>query len=121
MLAFTLTTSAMPAASSTTFGKKERALGHAAKTGNSKRLKRLIAQKAPINAYDNLGRTALHHAADCGHIEIVKLLIKAKADVDARDNYGLAPINLAAFHRHKAIVKLLKTAMSQSISYNLTD
>ncbi|MBX9830390.1 ankyrin repeat domain-containing protein [Candidatus Babeliales bacterium] len=120
MIACALTTSVMPAASNQSFGKKEKALCAAAKTGDSKHLQKLITKKAHINARDETGRTALHHAADCGHIEIVRLLITAKANVYALDKYHLTPLNLAAFHRHKAIVELLEVAALSQYAANPT-
>src|SRR5665647_450312 len=80
----------------------------AAKSGDAKRVKVLIAEDpACINVRDEDGNGPLHLAAianyhpNPGHFEVVKRLIRAGADVNepgSEDNIGQAPpIILAAF------------------------
>ena len=61
------------------------ALHFAAGRGDLGRVKELLADGNPINAFDDLGWTALHHAARKSHLAVVCYLIAAGADVNARD------------------------------------
>jgi ankyrin repeat protein len=61
------------------------ALHFAAGHGDLGRVKRLLAEGHPINAFDDLSWTPLHHAADRHHLDVVRHLIASGADVNARD------------------------------------
>ena len=55
------------------------ALHQAAYNGHIEVVKILIAEKANIDAKDNIGKTPLHYADDSGHAAIVEILINAGA------------------------------------------
>ncbi len=56
----------------------------AAQTGDMALVEKCIAQKYPLNRFDEpLGWTPLHYAADNGHLEIVDRLLAAGANVNA--------------------------------------
>ncbi|WP_300747663.1 ankyrin repeat domain-containing protein, partial [uncultured Brachyspira sp.] len=57
----------------------------AAKNGDIKKVKELLALGADINIQNNGGDTALIWSAYYGHTETVKELIKAGADINIQD------------------------------------
>jgi ankyrin repeat protein len=61
------------------------ALHFAAGRGDLSRVRRLLAEGHPINAFDDLSWTPLHHAARREHLDVVRHLIAAGADVNACD------------------------------------
>ncbi len=60
----------------------------AAEAGDEARVKRLIAQGAPVNLMDAKGRTALMAAASRSHVGVARALIDAGADVNQKDASG---------------------------------
>ena len=62
---------------------KREALHIAAGNGDLDRVKELLAEGYPINAFDDLSWTPLHHAARGKHLAVVRHLIAAGADVNA--------------------------------------
>jgi ankyrin repeat protein len=69
------------------FGQKleREALHFAAGDGDLDRVKELLAEGYPINAFDDLSWTPLHHAARKEHLAVVRYLIAAGADVNAHE------------------------------------
>jgi ankyrin repeat protein len=59
------------------------ALCFAAGDGDLRRVKELLAEGYPVNAFDDLSWTPLHHAARKEHLDVVRHLIAAGADVNA--------------------------------------
>jgi ankyrin repeat protein len=60
-------------------------LHFAAQEGDLERVKALLAQGYPINAFDDLSWTPLHHAAKENHVHVVRYLIGAGVAVNARE------------------------------------
>jgi len=60
----------------------------ASQSGETDKVKRLLAEGADVNARDREEWTALIHASRNGHAGVVELLLDRGADVDARDNNG---------------------------------
>ena len=64
---------------------KREALHFAASKGDLPRVKELLAEGYPINAFDDLSWTPLHHAAGGEHLAVVRHLIAAGSDVNAHE------------------------------------
>lgn len=69
---------------------------HAVRSGETERLRHLIAEHDEVDSRSPAGRTALHAAAEEGDRLAAEVLIQAGADVNARTNNGLTPLHLAA-------------------------
>jgi ankyrin repeat protein len=61
----------------------------------------------PVDAEDNLRRTALYRAAEAGSLDVVKSLLDKAADVNHADFLGISPLHVAAKQGHAAVAKLL--------------
>ena len=87
-------------------------LHFAAADGDMARVLALIAEGAPLDAFDDLGRTALHYAAERGHLDIMRALVDAGADVNAHDEsrIGDTPLRSVAGNCSYAVAKLLVDA-----------
>ena len=70
-------------------------LQYAARSGDLRITRILIAAGSRVNAKGAGGRTALHFAA--GQVGMMQLLIEKGADVNARDNDGIAPLDDAVW------------------------
>ncbi|TNF69350.1 MAG: hypothetical protein EP298_04215 [Gammaproteobacteria bacterium] len=79
----------------------------AAESGQTDKVKYLIANKADVDAEDNYAQTALHWACYNGHLEVVKILLACGADVNSVDINNNTPLHCAVINDHKEIVKLL--------------
>src|SRR5258708_2654207 len=96
------------------------ALIEAANTGNTDRVKALIAAGAYVNAKTTDGQTALMYA-DSVWVAAVKALIAAGADVNAKDNSGCSVLmrmvarpdilqDAEAIHRYEDTIEALIAA-----------
>jgi ankyrin repeat protein len=73
------------------------AMIHAAESGNTAAIARLLDLGFPVDARGDDGGTALHAAAYCGSVPAVRLLLARGAAVEARDNtWNSTPIEWAA-------------------------
>ena len=79
----------------------------AAKNGDIKNVRELLANGADVDAKDKDGETALHWAACSGKVDIATFLIENGADVDAKSNYGKTALHWAAFFGHVDVAKIL--------------
>ena len=70
----------------------------AARAGNIKLIRSLIASGVNPNARDEDGDSPLHLAAKHGHSNSVKILIEAGVDPNIRSKNGLAPLHFAVFN-----------------------
>ena len=68
------------------------ALCTAASTHDVDQLRRLIDNKADINAGDYDSRSALHIAAADGHAKVVEFLLEQKADPNKKDRWACTPL-----------------------------
>jgi ankyrin repeat protein len=82
---------------------------HAAATmsGNKDVVECLLANKADVNAKDNVGRTPLHVAAWRGAVDVAETLLAHGAEINAKDNKGQTPLHLAAEMDHEQVAELL--------------
>jgi hypothetical protein len=83
------------------------ALIEAARRGEMKQIRHLLATGADVNAQNKWGLTPLMAAAHGGHIEIGRLLMEKGADVNARQNGGWTALMCAAVRGQVDAVRLL--------------
>ncbi len=82
-------------------------LVEAAKHGDLKHARSLVAQKVNVNAPDVDGSTALHWAAHRGDVTLVDLLLQAGAKAATANAYGVTPLALAAESGEPGVVSRL--------------
>jgi len=82
----------------------------AVKQGNQAAVKKLVAQRADVNAAEADGMTALHWAVRAADVPTAQLLIRAGAKVNAANRYGVTPIILAAQNGDPVLVEALLKA-----------
>jgi ankyrin repeat protein len=70
-------------------------LHFAAQHGDLLRVKKLVSEGMPLNAFDEIGKTPLHYAVEREHFAVVKFLIEAGADVNAHDETTIGNTPLA--------------------------
>jgi uncharacterized protein len=78
--------------------------------GDSAAARRLLTQKADVNAPQADGATALHWAVYQDDLAIVDLLLKAGANVKVANGFGATPLSLAAESGNPAITRRLLDA-----------
>ena len=71
-------------------GRKDRALYKAAKSGDHKRLRKLIRAGADVNTNNKYGYPALIRAVQNGHDRCVEVLLRAGADVNTSHHLNTA-------------------------------
>jgi ankyrin repeat protein len=79
----------------------------AAKKGDLRVVKRLLASGVDANAGDANGYTPLQYAVGSGNVKLVRALLAAGADVNARAADGYTALHAAAVDREVNIVELL--------------
>ena len=82
-------------------------LHYAAAYGQMDVARRLISDKANVNARTDTGITPLHYAAAYGRRDIAELLIGDGADRNATDGNGDTPLHMASSGKHEDLVELL--------------
>lgn len=83
-------------------------LWEAARTGDAKSARELIAKGADVNAKFRYGQTPIFKAAERGNTEVVKVLLEKGADVNVRDTfYQATPLTWAVDKGHIEVVRAL--------------
>src|SRR6187399_353274 len=82
----------------------------AVQNGDVAALRRLLAQKADVNAPQADGATALHWAVYRDDLPAVDLLLKAGANPKAANSFGATPLSMAAETGAAAVVRRLLEA-----------
>ena len=82
----------------------------AVKSGDHAAMRRLLAQKADVNAAEADGTTALHWAVRADDRTAVTLLLKAGAKPGTPNRYGVSPMRLAAINGSVALLEALVEA-----------
>jgi len=82
----------------------------AAKSGDAKAVRTLLAGRVAASAVTAEGSTALHVAVQRDSLEIADLLITAGADVKAATRYNITPLSLACANGNAAMIERLLKA-----------
>jgi len=82
----------------------------AAKHGDVKAVRTLLAQHVPLNSAEPDGSTALHEAVRSDNPEIADELIAAGADVKAATRYNITPLSLACANGNATMIEHLLKA-----------
>jgi ankyrin repeat protein len=90
----------------------------AVKRGDQAGVRRLIQQKADVNAAEPDGTTPLHWAVRAGDRDMVSALLKAGARASSANRYGVTPIRLAAINGSVPLVDMLLEAGVSADSAN---
>jgi ankyrin repeat protein len=78
------------------FAGSARDLQLAARSGDLKEVRRLVASGVPVDSADAYGPTALSLAAGQGRLEVVRYLLEKGADPDARETFfGMSVLDVA--------------------------
>ena len=95
-------------------------ISSAAKAGDTKSIKKHLAEGADVNGRDPLDGTPLQWAAYQGHTNALKLLIEKGADVNATDLWGMSPLLWATFHgQYEAVELLIKNGADVNHEINI--
>lgn len=90
-----------------------------ARDGDVPGVKRLLSQKADVNAAGGDGMTALHWAASEQNLEIARLLVAAGADVNRETRLQhMTPLHLAAAAGNRELAELLIEAKADVNAVN---
>src|SRR4051794_2454243 len=82
-------------------------VAEAAMRGDQAALRRLLQQKADVNAAQVDGSTPLHWAVYHDDVASARLLIRAGARVDTQNREGITPIYMAAVYGSPAMIEAL--------------
>src|SRR5689334_13020253 len=88
----------------------ESALADAAESNQPILVRKLLEQKANVNAPQADGMTALHWAVYHDDHESTKLLLAAGGDAKAANRYGVTPLSIACTNGNATIVEQLLAA-----------
>src|SRR4029453_2594380 len=83
---------------------------NAARNADREAVRRLVQEKADVNAAEADGTTALHWASYRDDLESAELLIKAGANVNAANDLGATPLWTASLNGSPAMVRRLLQA-----------
>ncbi|HEV2601497.1 MAG TPA: ankyrin repeat domain-containing protein [Candidatus Babeliales bacterium] len=73
-----------------------------------KRIKKLLARGADLNAKNQQGITPLMEAAMIGRLDVAQFLVSAGADIDIKDKYGKTALEIAESIKSKEIATYLQ-------------
>jgi uncharacterized protein len=98
------------AATSAVFASGRADVADAMMHGDQAALRRLVQQKADVNAAQIDGATALHWAVYRDDVAAARLLLTAGATVDVQNREGITPIYMAAVYGHRAMIEMFLKA-----------
>ncbi|MEP6961630.1 MAG: ankyrin repeat domain-containing protein, partial [Acidobacteriota bacterium] len=115
MLGFVLPglTAPLPAAAADASGIVE-----AARTDNLPALRKLLKERADVNAPSNDGSSALLWAAYNSNAEMAKALLAAGATVDSANHYGVTPLLQASRNGEVEVMQVLLDAGAQATRWH---
>ncbi|KAF8245885.1 ankyrin, partial [Wilcoxina mikolae CBS 423.85] len=82
-------------------------LHYASERGHESVVKKLLDERADIDAQGRDGMSSLHLAAKLGHFKVVRLLLQRRARVEIHDNARRTPLHWAAYCGRHGVVELL--------------
>ena len=82
-------------------------LVEAAKLGDSKKVKSLIATHADVNSRNRGMQAPIHMAAREGHRDVLDIILEQGADIDTGDLFGATALHIAVANGDEAITGLL--------------
>ena len=85
----------------------EKEMRNAAAVGNTEEVQKFLDQGVPVDAANELGKTALMMAVEGDNMETVALLLARGADVNARARGNCTALTFAAENGHIGITALL--------------
>jgi ankyrin repeat protein len=92
-------------ATSSVFAAGRADVADAVMRGDQAALRRLVQQKADVNAAQVDGATALHWAVYRDDLAAVRLLLSAGAQVDVQNSEGITPLYMAAMYGHTPMIE----------------
>ena len=98
------------AATSSVFAAGRADVADAMMHGDQAALRRLLQQKADVNAAQIDGATALHWAVYHDDVAAARLLLSAGAGVDVQNREGITPIYMAAVYGQPAMIEMFLKA-----------
>jgi uncharacterized protein len=98
------------AATSSVFASGRADVADAMMHGDQAALRRLVQQKADVNAAQIDGATALHWAVYRDDVAAVRLLLNAGAKADVQNREGITPLYMAAVYGHAAMIEMFLKA-----------
>src|SRR3954447_24202421 len=98
------------AATSPVFASGRADVADAMMHGDQAALRRLVQQKADVNAVQIDGATALHWAVYHDDVAAARLLLNAGARVDVQNREGITPLYMAAMYGHPAMIEMFLKA-----------
>src|SRR3982751_2315445 len=107
LLAASLFTGVLCGAMSPVFAAGRADVADAMMRGDQPGLRRLVQQKADVNAAQIDGATALHWAVYHDDVAAVRLLLNAGARVDVQNREGITPLYMAAAYGHLPMIQAL--------------
>jgi ankyrin repeat protein len=96
--------------SSAVFGAPNSPVADAAMKGDKTTVRKLVQQKADVNAPQTDGATAIQWAVYKNDLEMADLLIGAGADVKTPNRFGATPLGLACMSGNAAMIERLLKA-----------
>ena len=93
-------------------------IADAARSGDLTEVRKLIKERAAVNAPANDGSTALLWAAYHGDVDMAKTLLGAGAVVDAENRYGVTPLLQASRTADIAMMRTLLDAGAQASKWH---
>jgi len=92
------------------FGAGRADVAEAVMRGDQAALRRLLQQKADVNAAQVDGATALHWAVYRDDVATARLLLNAGAQVDVQNREGITPLYMAAVYGQPAMIEMFLKA-----------
>ena len=101
--------------------KKRTALQYAALTGDTARVKWLLARGSPLETSDSYGYTALFFACNKGHADTVRTLLASGAAVNAMNSRGFTPLMCACCGEGNEYLEIVQALLMTGADVNMSN